>query len=185
MREILTRWTTPAGGDNLTVMYFDETTPVAAQRAALGNLWRDVDSVLSGNVTWTVATDGRLVEPATGGLTGFWAEPTAQTAPGAVVGQPVPDAAQVLLRWRTGVVIARRRVQGRSFVPGLVTSQLSNGNVQATAVTALAAAAQAFTAAGVGFGIWTRPRPPLGGSFTPATTGTAWAEMATQRRRRG
>ena len=39
VREIITDWTTPAGGGFVSVMYFDPTILVETQRAALGSLW--------------------------------------------------------------------------------------------------------------------------------------------------
>lgn len=82
MREIITRWTTPAGSGFLNVMYFNSVVPVADQRAALGVLWEAMEPVLSTSVEWRVDDSGRVLDPGTGEVVADWVEPTSQTGSG-------------------------------------------------------------------------------------------------------
>lgn len=184
VREIITEWDIPNGGEGLSIMYFDEATAVAAQRAGLAAFWTDVRAVINSQVRWTIRTDGRELNDATGVLEGFWNDSTPHTATGSETGDPVTNVSQALVRWLTADVVGGRRVQGRQFIPGLSEGQSSGGEVASTGLGLLQAAAQAFATAGVGFGVWHRPQSGLGGSFHLVTAGSAWNEFATQRGRR-
>jgi len=181
-REIITDWVTPGGSGFVSVMYFDLGSPAAAQRSALGAFWNNVDALLDSNALWTIRTDGRELDDATGTLTGAWSEATAYTGAGALAGQCVPDAAHVLFRWGTGVVVNGRFLKGRTFVPGLSTAQILEGNVATAAVTTFNTAAAALTSSSLG--VWHRPVAGAGGVFQDVTTGTVWNELAVLRQRR-
>lgn len=184
MREININWTLPSGSA-VTVLNFSETIPASAQRAGIDALLGDLSSLLSNQVTATVATEGREFDPTTGLATSFWAEPTPLVTPGQVTQQPVADSTQVLFRWRTEAVRAGRRVQGRTFIPGLITTQITSGNLASSAVSAWSTIAQAFVDAGLGFQVWSRPNAGGPGEGANVTTGTVWNELAVLRRRRG
>jgi len=184
-REILVDWTTPAGTGFRTVTYWAESEPVAVQRANLGALLGTIDNLLDSNTVWTVETSGREMDSTTGTLTGVWSEATAQTGAGTVAGQCVPDAAQILLRWNTNSIINGRFLKGHSYVPGLSTASVTDGNLAAAAVTAFQGAVNTFVAGLDGFGVWHRPTGGAGGSFQLAQTGTVWNEFAVLRQRRG
>lgn len=184
-REILVDWTTPAGTGFRTVTYWDQSLSVSPQRDALGALFGSIDNLIDSNTVWTVETSGRQVDDSTGTLTGVWSEASAETGAGTVAGQCVPDAAQILLRWNTTDIAGGRFVKGRSFVPGLSTASVTEGNLSAAAVTAFQTAVNTFIAANVGFGIWHRPVNSAGGSFHDVVTGSVWPEFAVLRRRRG
>jgi len=109
MREIITDWTTPAGGGFVSVMYFDPTILVETQRAALGSLWSAIDAGMPPSVSWVVRTEGRVLSSETGTLTGQWTEGTVYQDSGDATGtQPLPDAVQGLIRWRTDSVVRGR-----------------------------------------------------------------------------
>ena len=185
MREILTNWSTATGGAGTTVMYFAESAAsAAAQRAALGTFWGVVDNYLDSNTAWNVQSFGNVIESETGTLTGEWTESTPQGAAGGVVGNALPNASQILVRWGTGVIYQGKRIRGRTFVPGVASTALVEGEVGSAAVAAINTAALALASAGVGFGVWSRPRVGVPGLHAAATTGTVWGEFAVQRRRR-
>lgn len=186
MREILTNWTMASGGGKVSVMYFDDTLAVTDQRAAIGTLFGAVDAFLDTSVSWVVDTSGREINAATGALTGSWGDGTPRSGSGASSGQSVPDAAQVLLQWHTDDIVNGRFIRGRTFVPGLSTLFVTDGNLGAAQLTTIATAANAFDNDPLaGFGIWHRPVLGAGGSFHSATASDVWAEFAVLRRRRG
>jgi hypothetical protein len=167
-------------------MYFDESQPVADQRAAVDGLWTNMQTHLVINYTWTVQTSGRELNTASGALEDFWTEGTAHTGTGfAGTGTSVADATQVLCRWRTNSIIGGRRLQGRTFVPGLTKGSLSGGNLSASAQGDIASACATFVNDLVGFQVWHRPVGGTGGSAAPVTGSAVWNELAVQRKRRG
>lgn len=183
-REILVDWNTPGGGA-LTVLNFSTAVAASVQRAAIAAFLGDVSGSLSSQVVWTVRTEGAEFDDATGLQTGFWNDPTVLTDPGSASAQPVADATQILFRWRTSVVVAGRRVQGRSFIPGYLASGLTGGNLSAASQTALNTIAQGFVDTEVGLGVYSRPTDSRPGTLAAVESGSVWAELAVQRRRRG
>lgn len=183
-REILTEWSTPSGSDHRTVMFFDPVGNVATQRAALKAFYDTIKSQLDNAVTWTIQTAGRELDDTTGTLTGVWSESTVSTGVGVVNGEPVADASQVVMQWRTGTIVNGRFLQGRSFIPGLSSSHLSNGNVSSTVQTAWTTAGQTLMAVASGLQVWHRPVAGSGGLADDVTSAAVWSELGVLRRRR-
>ena len=184
-REILTDWKTAAGTGFLTVMYFDTQHTVGQQRTALNTLWANfTTNLLTTATTWTVRTAGRELSDSTGQLTGLWSEAVVHTATGVATGQIAADATQILIQWNTTTIVDGRMIHGRTFVPGLPASSMTGGNLTASVQAAVAGWSTTFVNAGVGFGVWHRPKSFSGGVFAPAQTATCWSELAVQRGRR-
>src|SRR3990172_6301607 len=184
MREIIPDWTTPAGGGFVSVMYFDPTILVETQRAALGSLWSAIDAGMPPSVSWVVRTEGRVLSSETGTLTGQWTEGTVYQDSGDATGtQPLPDAVQGLIRWRTDSVVRGRFLQGRTFIPGLNTGVTQSGNLSTSMQTIINGAASDFLDDS-GLLIWSRPTQLEAGQARLVVTGTAWSELAVQRGRR-
>lgn len=191
VREIITEWTSPGDSPKLSVMYFDEAPTIASQRTALAAMWGTVDNSLATLCAWRIRTEGRVLDTATGALTGFWNEGTAQAGAGTSPTTTVADATQLLIQWLTNTIVDGRRLRGRTFVPGLPTSAVTAGNLASGIQTAVDAAADTFVASGAGFQIWHRPTPgaggapPSGGSAAAVTGASVWNELAVLRKRRG
>lgn len=183
-REILTEWTTPSGSDHRTVMYFDLTGAVASQRAALKAFYDTIKSQLDNAVTWTIQTSGRELDDTTGTLTGVWSESTASTGVGVVNGEPVADATQVVMQWRTGLIVNGRFLKGRSYIPGLSSTHLSNGNVSSTVISAWTAAGTTLEGVANGLQVWHRPVAGSGGVASNVLSAAVWPELGVLRRRR-
>lgn len=183
-REILVDWTTPAGGGFRSVLYFAESEPFATQRSDLGDLLDAIGGVLDQNVSWLVETAGREMDSLTGTLTGVWTDTTPFAGTGGTIGQSNPDAAQLLIRWNTQAIVDGRFLKGRTFIPGVSTTSVTDGNVSATTLAGLQTAVNTFVGAFNGFGVWHRPTAGAGGSFATAQTGSIWSEYAILRRRR-
>lgn len=186
LNEIAVEWTTPAGTNGRSIFYFGAgVADIAQQRAALAAFLAAYIPYCADTVHYTVPTTGRVIQDITGAHTGDWFEATVYTGVGTQTSGPVPDVAQVLTRWRTDLFTNGRRLQGRSFLPGLSRANVEGGNVAAGVVTAVSAAAQGLVTSATGFSIWSRPQTTRAGLSRQVETGTCWTEMATQRRRRG
>jgi len=185
IREILVDWSTPAGGGFRSVTYWDTSQSAASQRAALGTLLGSVDGLLDSNTLWTVETSGKEIDDATGTLMNVWSEATAQTGAGATAGQCVPDAAMVLLRWNTSTITGGRFVKGRTYIPGLSTANVLDGNLATATVSSINGYLSTFVASATSFGIWHRPNGASPGLLADVTSATVWPEFAVLRRRRG
>jgi hypothetical protein len=184
MFEVLTRWS-GVGAGGLNVMYFDELATIEVVRSLLNDFWGDVGAYITDDMSWSIDQVGRVLNPATGSLEGQWADSTPYADNGGAASSVVPDVAQVLFRWRTEQIRNGRFIQGRTFVPGFTTGNLTDGNLSSGTQTALNAAITTFLAAPVGLLVWSRPVDGAGGVPAPVESGAVWAEMAVQRGRRG
>lgn len=185
LNEVIVDWTSTNSPGGLSVMYFKAGSPIAPQRAAIHTMYSGVVARLDNGTAWTVRTSGKIIDEATGTLTGFWNDATAKSGVGTLAGNCVPNASQVLLRWRTATVVGGRLLQGRTFVPGLGASSLDEGQVSAATVTAFQASQAALLAAVPGdLVVWHRPGGAAPGVGISVTAGTTWSELAVQRRRR-
>lgn len=186
VREILVDWTTASGAGKVSVLYFLDTSPVAAQRAALEDFLQAARATQHVSTVWRVRQVGRELATATGTLTGEWTDPVPYEGAGNVTtGSPAADATQALVRWRTGNIVGGRFLQGRTFLPGIATSFIAAGNLSGPGITAISTAAQALADAGVQLAVWHRPVGGGGGTAWAVESGTAWSELAVLRRRRG
>ena len=183
-REIVTDWTTPAGGGFRSVMFFGEVSDIVDQREALSDFWDSCSTSLDSNVNWTIETSGRELDSTTGTLTGVWSDGVSQTGGGANSGNVVPDASQGLVRWRTNNIVSGRFVNGRNFIPGFSTAAVSEGNLLAANRTAILNGATALITAAVQMGVWHRPVGGAGGAWFAAESADVWVEFAVLRQRR-
>jgi hypothetical protein len=186
INQILTRWEVPNGAaDITTVMNFDESVAVASQRAAVAEFWGDISPLINPNVKWTVETSGRILDEATGGLVGTWFDGTVQTGNGTASGSStLAGATMVLARWRAGIIVNGRRLQGRTYVPGISGGVSADGELAPSSLTVANGAVLGFVQAEVGFSIWHRPKGSTPGSIHPVNDGDVWREFAVQRTRR-
>lgn len=183
--EIITEWQAENTPGGLSVMYFGPGVNVPVVRGAIDQMYTDVAARLDSLTTWNVRTSGKIIDEATGTLTGFWESAAVANGVGTLSGTPVANAAQVLLRWRTLGIVNGRLVQGRTFVPGLGSSSVDGGQLSAAAQGAFTTAAATFiTTCADTFGVWHRPSDAGPGSWHEVISGATWSELAVQRRRR-
>lgn len=192
MYEVITDWTCNSHTGLKTVMYFELGAGIAAVRTSLNTFYVGLVGSLAPQTSYAIQPTGRTMDPSTGTMTGIWTESTLKTGVGTATAQSWPDAAQALIRWRTGDIVDGRFVEGRTFIPGLAQNVMANGNLTAALVSDWTAKAQAFADAANGFSIWHRPHPSpppatgnMGdGSLHNVVTGSVWPEVAVLRRRR-
>jgi len=185
LREIITDWTLPSGGGHASVMYFDATQPVADQRLALNTFWTSVKAFQATGAVYTIRGAGRDLESTDGALAGAWSHGTVYQGAGGAGSVPVPDSSQALIQWHTPLIVGRRFLRGRTFVPALGSGHMAGGNVLGTTVTALTNAGATLAAATAGLRIWHRPVAGSGGADMAVSSVTCWTEFAVLRRRRG
>lgn len=152
---------------------------------ALAAFWEDCSVTQNTAVGWSIQTGGREMDEVTGGLTGLWSEPTPYTGNGDASGQKVADSTQALIRWQTTTIRRGRFLQGRSFLPGVAVSQLSDGNLGNGAVGTLQTSATLLVVGEVGLSVWGRPVQGAPGVLAPVTQASVWNELAVLRGRRG
>lgn len=92
----------------------------------------------------------------------------------------LPQATQLLVRWRTGQFIDGRELRGRTFIPGYVQGASSAAGEVATTTQGTVNTAAATLVGNSDFGIWS----PTNAVFATATSGICWTEWAVQRGRR-
>lgn len=184
IREILVDWTTVAGSGFRSVTYWTVGTAVASQRAALESFLDALNAAQTTNTSYVIETVGREVDEATGTLTGTWSDATVRGGTGTVAGQPVADATQVLVRWNSNAIVNGRFVRGRTFIPGMASAQLVNGNASAILVSNWTGFANSLIGSGTGFSVWHRPVGGSGGQRVSPNAASVSAELAVLRRRR-
>lgn len=182
--EILVDWSAPGGTGFRSVTYWDQNVPIGDQRAALSTFLGGLDLYIDSNCTWLIETTGRVQNDETGTLTGMWTDNTVATGVGAAVGDCVPDAAQMLLRWNASAIVNGRFLRGRTFIPGWSNTFVTDGNVNVATRTAVQTLINTFIAANVGFGVWHRPVASAGGLLSDVASGSSWTDFAVLRRRR-
>ena len=170
VRTALSGW---SGGPGLTTFYFggagSPTGPEATEAVArVQAFWNSFKATMPTGVLIQVSGAVDTIDPATGTLTGGFtiATPSAISANGAGGFAPVSTA--ILLRHQTGVIVAGRRLTGRTFLsPITAASILTTGAISSTASTATLTAANLLKTTivtGLSPLVWHRPKNGSGGS---------------------
>lgn len=157
---------------------------VTDQRVALNSFCQDLMDISPSTTNYEVTQAGNNLDDATGQVVQSWTDPAARSGFGLLTEEPVPDASQGLIQWRTSEYRGGREVRGRTFIPGLGVSVLEGGELSAAAIGQINVAAANLVTPSVGFGVWKRPVGGAGGELVPLSAGTAWTELAVLRGRR-
>lgn len=182
--EITTSWNIPSGIPTKTYMYFNTENTLNQVRNLLGVFWSAVDGSLSNQIFWSVDPTGKILNEQSGALLGEWSDSPAVAGQGGGTQQPVADATQINLVWNTGAVVNGRFLRGRSYIPGLATGALSNGNLTEANRAAITTAGQALADSVAGLCVWHRPKNGFGGSTLGVTSAVCRSELAVLRHRR-
>jgi hypothetical protein len=145
-----------AKGAAATPVNADGTDMLARVRA----FWLPLAGSMPTGVTVSVNGQVDIINEADGSLAGSLslASPAAVNGSG---GSALPIAAAIVLQEQTGVIIAGRRLRGRSFISPVSTGTSTNGFVaNATGATIIAAALTTLTGATTSAPVvWHRPNP--------------------------
>jgi hypothetical protein len=174
MNRVRVGWSGWAGQPGLTTFFLADgrldVTPIK-------NFFTAMASYVPNQVVWTIPSLGDKIQDLDGAIGGSWVGTGGGqvNATGASTGYPA--SAGFCIDWKTGTIVNRRRIQGRSFfVPGATAIYQSDGSIiEATRTAIQAAATTLITTLGTDFLVWSRPvvapvpNPPLGdpGHVTP------------------
>jgi hypothetical protein len=184
VQQVTLRWTAAGSAGGVSVLNFsDESTPaeIFARVDAFANA---IDGSLASTTNLTADPEIRVLDTASGTLMGFETMDGVVNYNGTGGTSAVPNAAQGLIRFNTGAVVAGRVLRGRLFIPGMsVTAQGADGHVSSSGLAALNAAGTALDLSG-NLQVWHRPVDGVGGDAHAVNTTSAWTEFAVLRRRR-
>jgi hypothetical protein len=136
-------------------------------------------------LTWTIPPGGDTLDDATGAINGVWSGAGAGIV-SATVGSPWAAGTGAWAAWRTGTIVGRRRLIGRTFLcPLLVNAYDSTGTIGSANLAVLSPAVSALATAGK-LVIWHRPTvaSPSSGSSSLIISGTVPDQVTSLRSRR-
>lgn len=161
LRRVRVTWDGLGGLPGLSTFYYGVASPNVSDLVTFFNA---VKVYVPSGLTWTIPSSGDELDDVTGDLTGSWTGTGGGSV--AATGSTGPFAAGtgVIVRWRTGIVADKRRVQGRTFIAPTVSGMFnSSGGIGSTPLATLQAAAAAYVSSGVAKGIWHQPKKAPGG----------------------
>ena len=190
VRSVISGWT---GGPGLNTFYFKGvgTSPNQAECndvvARVRSFWNSAAVYMPTAVTINVDPTADVITAETGGLENSL---SAATPPTPVTGTGATEfyapSVAALLRLNTSVIIAGRKLKGRSFISPLTEGAVASGTVATATITGLIGAATALTAVAPTLSalvIWRRPVNGAGGAQAVVTSITVPSKVATLRSR--
>lgn len=165
-------------------LYYDASAGTADDAATAQHQF--LTQGIAGNVlapaTWYTEPDVPVYDSATGQIVRMesW---TGAGLTGTNVSEAVPQAAQLLVRWNTGVYVNGRQVKGHTNIPRLPEQDnAGNGTVQPVAMTTWQGRAISLIAdPDCTLVVYSRKT----GTFEPVTVPAIWNQWAILRSRRG
>lgn len=153
----------PVVGPGLSTFYALNTSPgfPAAVRAFFASL----TTLLYSGTTITVPNTGDVIDEATGAITGTWTDGAALTPVVGAASGVFAAGVGMQVRWRTGGIVAGRRVVGSTFLIPTTTGAFdATGTPGSATITVVQNAADAYIAAAPFACIWSRPAPGRAGT---------------------
>ena len=171
-----------SGGSNA-----DATDMLARVHACLSSF----SSALSANIVFNAVTEVDALEDTSGALTGTWTGVDPGQVVGGAAGDMYSPAAAILVRAHTSLIVGRRFLKGRTFLPGLAENIIDSGGKVSVATAGGVTAG--FTGMLTGGStasfpvVWHRPTKllPASGTSGPVTSYSVETNyLGVQRRRR-
>ena len=175
-------WTGLSGLPGVSVFYSDSASDPTGSLATFFNA---VKSECPSPLSWQIPTGGDTLDVATGTLTGSWTG-TGGTTIAATGPTAHASGTGAFVRWDTPLIVAGRRLRGRTFIAPLASTKYDNdGSLSAACQGILQAAAVALAATGK-IGVWHRPTTasPASGAFATATNASCPDRVTSLRTRR-
>lgn len=172
-------------GGGLATHYFDPVGSADAQSAVekVETFWEDLEDVIQVNVTFLVEPEVVVIDPADGSLQDIIPVSTTPLT-GAGTDPSVARATQGLLRLTATGIVNNRRIQGRTFIPGVMQTALQGGGPNASYVSALTAAGSTLRDGDENLVVWSRPAPGRQGVASPVQIAQGSDKFAVLRSRR-
>lgn len=140
-----------------------------------------VDGAVVTGVTLRADPTVRTLDSATGALTDEVTVTAPPVQPGTASPPQLADQTAMLVRWSTGLVVGRRILRGRSYIPGIAASYSNNGQPSPANVDPIVPLLQAWiNGLDSTFVIWSR----TAGTTRPVTSASIAPFWASQKRRR-
>lgn len=132
-------------GGGVSTFYFDEAG--SGWVASLNTFWTAVKPFCPTGITWTTQGSGDLINVETGELSGSWTDGGTSVV-NTVGGNNWAAGAGARIKWRTSGLVGGRRVAGSTFIcPVMIDNYDLSGQIKASTVITLSAAAQALVTA--------------------------------------
>lgn len=186
MNRVRVTWTGFIGGPGLSTFYFgSSTTDMGALKAFMIAMMANVPNAVTG----TVPSAGDQINDTDGKIIGNWTGTNGGAFGGAGGATSYSGPSGFCVDWLTSLIVAGRRVQGRTFfVPGSQSLYQTDGTIIDAVRTSLTTAATTFITAYAGeFKVFARPFPgkpaevgPPAKPAVPARVGAA-AQVITAR----
>jgi hypothetical protein len=206
--KITAAWSGFTGAPGYSNFYFKDFSveggnPVEADADAAGDrvetFFGAVAGLLPAAVKVTVSTEAAVIDEANGDILNFFSTGTRAAVSGTAAANGYSAASGVVVTWRTGGVVAGRRVRGRTFlVPTATVAYDLDGTLQNSSITTLQNAANALISdtGTPDLGVWARPMaahtnakgeliPERDGSWHNVLTASIPDRVAVLRSRRG
>ena len=190
MLRVRTVFTGVAGSPWYNNLYLNGSIQAEAEEAVdqVRQFWDSVKGYISTGITIKVDDDVPNINPADGTVESIYSVSSASLA-GGNAADPLPRMTQMLVRLRTSGVVAGRRVQGRTFLPGFGEGSSTNGRPNPSDVTliqnAFIAMVAGLDAGDVALGVWSRPvEDGRAGSLHLVKNVSVWSEWSVLRSRR-
>lgn len=175
-------WTGFVGGPGVSTFY---CTDPAALLPDLRTFFEALKTTISDNVLIEYENAGDIIESTTGVLTGAWSTSVVSNTT-CTNGEPYNAAGGLVVNWLTDVILAGRRLRGKTFVVPIGGGGAfdSNGQIDGGVRATVDAAAAALIASAGGLEIWKRPKGGTGGGHGAVTAGVTSSKAAVLRSRR-
>jgi len=177
---VRTNFTGVAGAPYYNNLYFaDESTAQGCLDAAEA-FWNDMSELMVTGCTWGQEDEVAYIDTSDGHIIDFLTGVGA-TGAGDSASEMLPPADQVLVHWRTNLIVSGRRLQGSTFVPAISQNFNDEGQLLASAVTVAGTAAQnLIDSTDANFAIWSRTH----GALSPAVSAAIFTGFGVLRSRR-
>lgn len=168
-------WSGFIGGPGVNTFYLAEEP---TSNAPFWAFYDGLKAAIPAGVSVQIQNSGVSVEAESGDLVGSWSVGAQDAVAGTGEGQHVGGAGAAV-RWETGVIVAGRRLVGRTYLVPLTRGNYgTDGKLTSGFITgAGTAAVNLALALDTSLGVWSRPRPGLDGAHhlvtsavIPATT---------------
>ncbi len=180
MKRIRTVFTGVAGAPYYNNLYFTNGPTAQDALDLVEAFWNDCSAVMTTECVWAQEDTVAVVDPTTGVIDSFDSG-TGASGAGDLSQELLPLQTQALITWKTLLVPAGRRLQGRTFVPGLGEGDNDQGFLSSAAATLLGTAADnLIDNSGGNFIIWSRTN----GVTAVASSATIGSKFAVLRSRR-
>jgi hypothetical protein len=183
VRRWIIHWVIANSPGGVSVLHMDAVGDPDEQADRIRSFLDTLQPALDESTSAHLSAEFAVYNTDTGVLASTGAAASGYDLSGSGTGNAVPNAAQVLIRFRTAGVRLGRRVGGRLFVPGVGQGVVADGDLNpASSHTFTDAAAELMGEHALQ--VWSRPRAGSAGDSFDVTSVSVWRELAVLRHRR-